>query len=94
MASPKGLGQSPFTKTQMEKITTLVRDALKTVTRGDLERINKTDLVAKVKTQVIRDLGSVTRNIESAVVEKTVLNVIEEVWTDMAKIWGSAGGSG
>ena len=83
MAEPRGVGQSPFTKPQMEKITTLVKNSLTKTLEGRQFSVNKREIIETVKNQVIRALGSLTNSLNSVMVEKTVLNTIEEVWTDM-----------
>jgi len=83
MAEPRGVGQSPFTKPQMEKIATLVKNSLTKTLEGRQFSVNKREIIETVKIQVIRALGSLTKSLNSVMVEKTVLNTIEEVWTDM-----------
>ncbi len=87
MASPRGVGHSPFTKAQMAKISTLVKDLLTKAVKGRKLSMTKRDIVETVKNQVVRELGSLTKSVRLAVVENTVLNKIEEVWTDLDKIW-------
>ena len=85
MASPRGVGHSPFTRAQMVKITTLTKEFLSTAVGGRKTRLNKKVIVENVKKNVINEMGSLTKNVSSAILEKTVLNLIEEVWTDMQK---------
>ena len=89
MVSPRGVGQSPFTKAQMAKISTLVKDLLTKAIEGRKFSMNKREIVETVKNQVVRELRSLARSIDSVVVQKTVLNMIEEVWTDLDKVWGA-----
>ncbi len=75
----------------------VVKAALKKELEGLKSTPNKKEIVEKVKLQVINELGARVQNIDRVEVEKTVLNAIEEVWTDMKSmfneetgIWGDA----
>jgi hypothetical protein len=85
MASPRGVGHSPFTKTQMAKITSLTKEFLSKAVGGSKSRLNKRLIVENVKKDVLNEIGSISKNVSSSILEKTVLNVIEEVWTDIKK---------
>ena len=60
-----------LTKVELKKVLSLNKS------------IPKREAIEKVKLQVLKALGSRVKSIGQATVEKTVLQTIEEVWTDM-----------